>query len=240
MIQRHSIILWRRSDNKDKSFEVISREIYETLDLFQDCPMELRPNYLTSTSKKDIKEFDWNLQNFIEALKKGVNKEGDIVFEDLGYSISFFSSINEQESCVFELIAGNKSEKFYNTLIINLPLSLDIFKEETAKKVSGLFEKLVESYEPFWGCISNKALSRKYGKFLEGNLPTTVHWINYWSEDIIHVLKMERIQEVVEKNPTVTFKNGILLIRDMALDINKESDMRFHGKLHKELFEGVK
>jgi len=52
MIQRHSIILWKKAEKKDKSFEKIARETYEALNLLQDCPQELRPNYLTARTKK--------------------------------------------------------------------------------------------------------------------------------------------------------------------------------------------
>lgn len=236
MIQRHSIILWKKAEKKDKDFEEIAKEAYEVLNLFQDCPQELRPNYLTAKTKKDIKEFDWNYENFRSMLKKGINKEGENIFEDLGYSISFFSSLNGQNSCGFEIIAGNKNEKFYNVLIINLPLSLNLYDKKMADMIRNLFEKLIQSYKPYWGCISNKALSRKYGKFLEGNLPTTVHWINYWSEDIIGTIGMKKIQNVVDKNTMSTFKTGILSIKETALDVEKEDDIRLHAEFHKQLF----
>jgi len=130
MIQRHSIILWKKAEKKDKDFEEIAKETYEVLKLFQECPQELRPNYLTAKTKNDIKEFDWNYENFRSMLKKGINKEGENIFEDLGYSISFFSSLNGQNSCGFEIIAGNKNEKFYNVLIVNLPLSLNLYEKK--------------------------------------------------------------------------------------------------------------
>jgi len=236
MIQRHSIILWKKAEKKDKDFEEIVKETYEVLKLFQECPQELRPNYLTAKTKKDIKEFDWNYENFRSMLKKGINKEGENIFEDLGYSISFFSSPNGQNSCGFEIIAGNKNEKFYNVLIVNLPLSLNLYDTKTADMVKDLFEKLVQSYMPYWGCISNKALSRKYGKFLDGNMPTTVHWMNYWSEDIIETVGMKKIQNVVDNNMISTFKNGILSIRETAIDVEKEDDVRLHAEIHKQLF----
>ncbi len=236
MIQRHSMILWKKAEKKDKDFEEIAKETYEVLNLFQDCPQELRPNYLTAKTKKDIREFDWNYENFRSMLKKGINKEGENIFEDLGYSISFFSSLNSQNSCGFEIIAGNKNEKFYNVLIINLPLSLNLYDKKMADMIRNLFEKLVQAYTPYWGCISNKALSRKYEKFLEGNLPTTVHWINYWSEDIIGTIGMKKIQNVVDKNTMSTFKTGILSIKETALDVEKEDDIRLHAELHKQLF----
>lgn len=236
MIQRHSIILWKKAEKKDKDFEEIAKETYELLNLFQDCPQELKPNYLTAKTKKDIREFNWNYENFKSMLKQGINKEGENIFEDLGYSISFFSSLNGQNSCSYEIIAGNKNEKFYNVLIINLPLSLNLYDKKMADMIRNLFEKLVQSYATYWGCISNKALSRKYGKFIERNLPTTVHWINYWSEDIIGAIGMNKIQNVVDKNTMSTFKTGILSIKETALDIEKEDDIRLHAEFHKQLF----
>ena len=235
MMQRHSIILWKNAEKKDKDFEEIAKETYEVLKQFQEYPQELRPNYLTAKTKKDIKEFDWNYENFRSLLKKGINKEGENIFEDLGYSISFFSSLNGQSSCGFEIIAGNKNEKFYNVLIVNLPLSLNLYEKETADMVKSLFEKLIQAYKPYWGCVSNKALSRKYGKFLEGSLPTTVHWINYWSEDILGTIGMEKIQNVVNKNEMSTFNTGILSIKETALDVENEDDIRFHAEMHNQL-----
>lgn len=236
MLQRHSIILWKKAEDIGKKFEEIAKETYAVLNLFQDCPQELRPNYLTAKTKKNIKVFDWNYENFRSILKKGINKEGKNMFEDLGYSISFFSSLSEQNSCGFEIIAGNKNEKFYNVLIINLPLSLNLYDKQTADMIKNLFERLVSSYMPFWGCISNKVLSQKYGKYLEGNLPTTVHWMNYWSEDIIYTIGMEKIQNVVGKNSEISFKSGILSIKETALNVGKEDDIRYHGSLQKQLF----
>lgn len=235
MIQRHSIILWRQAEREDRSFEEISKEAYDVLDLFQYYPQELRPNYLSVKTKKDIKEFDWNYKNFSEQLKKGINKENEVIFKELGYSISFFSSMDEKNSCAFSMTAGNKFEKINNTLIVDLPLSFNLYDKKMADIISGLFKKLVQVYKPFWGCISNRALSRKYGKFLEGNLPTTVHWINYWSEDIIRTIGMETIQNVVNKNTTVSFKSGILSIKGTALDVEKEDDIRYHSSLQKQL-----
>ena len=236
MIQRHSIVLWKKAEKKDKDFEKIAKETFEVLKLFQEFPQELRPNYLTAKTKEDVKEFDWKYENFRNILKKGTNREGENIFEDLGYSISFFSSLNGQDSCGFEIIAGNKNEKFYNVLIVNLPLSFNFYDKKTADIVMSLFEKLTQSYMPYWGCVSNKALSRKYGKFLEGNLPTTVHWINYWSENIVRTIGIEKIQNMVKQNTMSTFKRGILSIKETAFDVEKEDDIRFHTEMHNQLF----
>ena len=225
-----------KSGKKDKDFEEIAKETYEILKLFQEYPQELRPNYLTAKTKKDIKKFDWNYENFRSTLKNGINKEGKNIFEDLGYSISFFSSLSEKDSCGFRILAGNKNEKFYNVLVVNLSVSLNLYEKKNADMIKELFEELVQSYTPFWGCVSNKALSRKYGKFLEGNLPTTVHWMNYWSEEIICAIGMKRIQNMVSVNSAILFKNGIFTIKETAIDIENDEDIRLHEELHKYLF----
>lgn len=143
--------------------------------------------------------------------------------------------MDEEDSCAFLMRAGNKNEKFFNTLIVNLPLSLNLYDKETAKEISSLFEKLVQAYMPYWGCISNNVLSRKYEQFLAGNLPTTIHWINYWSEVIICAIEMKKLQKIIDKYPTISFKKGILSIDGTTLDVDKEDDIRFHDDLQKEL-----
>ena len=236
MIQRHSIVLWRKPEKEDRSFEEISKEAFEVMDLFQSYPQELRPNYLPAWRKEDVKEFEWNYDNFRELLKNGVSKEGDRVFLDLGYSIYLFSSLDDEKAGSIWLDTGITSDKFVNSLIVDLPVSYNLYQKETADMISGLFVKLVQIYKPFFGCISNSVLSRKYGKYLEGNLPTSVHWMNYWTEDIIHAVGMDKIQNLVDNNPTVSFENGILSIRDTALDVENEDDMRYHESLQNQLF----
>jgi len=43
---------------------------------------------------------------------------------------------------------------------------------------------------------------------------------------------MEKIQNVVNKNTMSTFKAGILSIKDIAFDVEKEDDVRFHAEIH--------
>lgn len=236
MVQRHSIILWKKAEKMDKGFEEISNEAYMVLDLFQDMPCELRPNYLTANTMKNIKEFDWNFENFTNILRTGVNKEGKNTFERLGYSISFFSSFDEEKSCTFSLSAGNKSERIYNALIIDLPLAFNLYDKANAELIISLFRKLARLYIPYWGCVSNRELARKYGKFLEGSRPTTVHWMNYWSEEIVRAVGIDRIQGLIQGNQGISFDDDILLIKNTAFDLSIEEDIRLHEKIHNQIF----
>lgn len=93
----------------------------------------------------------------------------------------------------------------------------------------------ISIYSPYWGCISNKVLARKYGRYLEGYCPTNVHWINYWSDIIIQAIGIEKVLKLVEMNPGVSFQNGILLIRNTAPDMDREDDARFYDELQRQL-----
>ena len=55
MIQKHSIILWKKAG--EKTFEEISDYGYRVLDILQEYPIDFRPNYLTALSKNEIKNY---------------------------------------------------------------------------------------------------------------------------------------------------------------------------------------
>ena len=153
MIQKHSIILWRKPDQPHASIRQIAEHAYKTLCVFQAYPFEFRPNYLTANSKKECITFDWDIQSFIGLLEKNINREGDQIFTDLGYTLSMFSSLKENESFSFLLRIGNKLPQFLNTLVIGIPLSMNS-DPVMANIVSDLFGQLSQTFEPFWGCIS--------------------------------------------------------------------------------------
>ena len=235
MIQRHSIILWKKPEEKDKDFDEISKEAFQVLNILQNYPVNYRPNYLTGSDLSDVKEFPWDLEHFRERLKKGLNQEDDHKFYDLGYSISFFSSMNENDSCAIQMRTGIKNKKFYNTLIINLPVSTNVFGERDAEMIREMFQYLVLKYEPFWGCISNKKISRKYGKLWENDLPVAIHWGNYWSKETVESIGQEKIGGMIHENPQASFENGILFIKDTALDVNNHKDMDYCDKWQRRL-----
>ena len=70
IIQRYSIILWRKAEQENISFEEISKDAYDVFNIFQNYPQDLRPNYMTVRTRKDIEIFDWNYKHFCEQLKK--------------------------------------------------------------------------------------------------------------------------------------------------------------------------
>lgn len=143
--------------------------------------------------------------------------------------------MDEKKSCAFQMNTGNRNDKFYNTFVVSLPLSLNLYEKGTADKIKHLFEKLVQMYMPFGGVYFKQSVISKIRKFFKRELPTTIHWMNYWSEGILCEIGMERIQKIINEYPGISFSKGVLSIRDTALNIEKE-DIKFHSELQKQLF----
>jgi hypothetical protein len=102
--------------------------------------------------------------------------------------------------------------------------------------VKVLFEKLIELFKPFWGCVSNHALTRKYGKYMESGIPTTIHWMNYWAEEIIDKFGREKLNHFVNEHGNILLENGVFSIRDQALYTYNKMDVDYQDKMHKDLF----
>lgn len=229
MAQKHTLILWRYPEHEIVPFDSIAKDAFGTMNVFRQFNTKWQPNYLVS-NKKNKEKFDWNYQNFSEMLKKGVNKERKKVFLNLGYTISFFSSINEDESFGYLLKVG--STKFINTLIIDIALDVDLGDKITANRMVVLFEKLVEKFKPFWGCIANESIGSQYGYFdLQKKIPKTIYWINYFDESIIDNLNESRMMQLADKNEEVIFNKGFFQIKSTAIESESESDMSLHTRI---------
>lgn len=237
MIQRYKIILWKKPEDSDREFDDIARETYNTLLVFQKFPKYLRPNYLTSETKNNALVSYWEYEDFKNTLKHNVNKEGNIVFEELGYRISYFSDMDDEKSCGISLKVGNKDQRFVNTLIVDLPIFLDLKNNNNIEIIKLLFRMLVLEFKPNWGCVLNRALTRKYGKYVKDGLPSTIHWINYWSEEIINRFGADRLENFINDSITVSqIDKGVFSISEKALLSDVEDDVVLQDKLHNKLF----
>ena len=233
MVQYHKIILWKEPDSEEGGFDDIAKDAFSIMDVFQQFPSEWRPNYLPGYRKSD-KRFEWNYENFVPLLKKGANREGKKVFSDLGYRIGFFSSLDDDESFGHSLGIGNT--KFTNVLVTDIALNLDLTEKTNADKIVLLFEKLVDRFSPYWGCISNSYIVSEYGYFdKEKNLPKTTYWVNYFNDAILDNIGREKIQEVLDKYEGVTFKDGFLKIKDTAIDFEDAADIQLHKEIDAQL-----
>lgn len=238
MVQRYSIVLWRKADKKERSFEEVALEAYETLDILQKYPVSFRPNYVTRDYKKNSFIMKWDFDVFCEELKKGVNKEGSRVVEDLGYSVSFFSSEKEEESCSISIAVGVKDNRFINSLIIKLPYGLDLKNNNNVSLVRSLFEMLISKYKPFFGCISNSFAMKKEGRgYIENDIPTCIHWMNYWSDVIVANIGEKKLFQMAKSIAEVFFENGIFSISNRALDFDNKEDVEYYVRINSEILQ---
>jgi hypothetical protein len=188
------MILW--AEPRDEEFDTIIRRAFDTMQALKEFGTEISPNFLTAKRKIDAKPFEWSFKTFEEAVKNGLNKDGENVFPDLGYSISFFSSCVEKDSASISMTIGVSNSKFKNTLVVNLPQSLPLFNNFIVNdKLIQTFKNCVTIFKPFWGCIANKTNSRRFDGYLNDILPTTTHWVNYWGKDIVKKLGAEKFEK---------------------------------------------
>lgn len=156
---------------------------------------------------EDSRLYNWTYKNFYEDLLKGVNRSKDKVFERLGYSISFFSSLNNNDSVRYSLSVGKKDERFINTFVVKFPISFNIFEYDMSNLVSNLFNETVNVFEPFWASIVNSTIHNKTSYLNEKNKPQDIHWLNFWSKEIEENINLSRIDELKKKYLRVAMIN---------------------------------
>lgn len=192
MLQVHKIILWAKA--KDENFEDTVSKAYKTIQPLIEYGTEISPVYQTVSKKKDAKPFEWSFESFKELVKSSVNREGKNIFPDLGYTFSFFSSLNSKESAGISMSVGISNPKFKNTIIVNLPQSMNLYEDSlVAEKIVSVFKKCVNSFEPFWGCIVNEANTERFDGYFKDGLPITTHWVNYFDEELAQKVGKEKI-----------------------------------------------
>ena len=150
--------------------------------------------------------------------------------------MGFFSNFEETNTCGISIHVGNKSPLFVNSLIIRLPRNLNLCDCESVKMIKDLFKILIEAFKPFWGCVSNYELTRKYGRYMNNGIPTTIHWMNYWSEEIIDKFGREKVNCFVKEHTDILIEDGFFSIRDQALYADKEVDVDYQYEMHKNMF----
>lgn len=225
MFQTHAIILWAEAAKED--FQVSLNKAYNLLLALKEFGPELSPNYLPAYRKKDVKKFDLSFDTLQELLKNGVNKEGDTVFPDLGYSVSFFSSLKNNNSAGISISVGTSNPLFKNTFIVDLPLSLPIYESsEVNKKLIKVFKECVKIFYPFWACIGNNVNVERYDGYWGDKLPTAVHWVNYFGSQVTKELGDEKILS----SPTYVkekFHSGYFIqLKEKPINDENEEDVK--------------
>lgn len=192
MVDTYTMILWAKANNN--KIEIQAKQIFDILSVLSQVPY-LRPRYLTAYKKRDTSEFELTLDN-VERL---IIKKRDKQFAELGSRVSFFTSLNEDESVGISINIGVSKAKFQNTIVINLNSD---YKEQNIKKfdeLSEVFKKLVIIFDPFYGCITSRSISNMFDSYYDktNNALASIFDINYWGEDIVNNLPIGKIQEKV-------------------------------------------
>lgn len=178
MIQTYSIILWARPQTLgiDKSAKIC----YDLLSIINNYGEELQLNYSFSEKINKPKRFSLSYESIIELLKEGVNREESRIFDNLGKSIHILSSMNNNTSCSIRIRIDCSFEKFYNTVIVKLPHEGFSGLTERTHDLEIMFKKMIMIFNPFFAFVSNNLNDQISDQYWNNNLPTFVHWLNYW------------------------------------------------------------
>ena len=135
MIDTYKMILWARP--KEESIDNQAEQLISILMALNQIEY-LKPKYQTVRRKKDAIEFDLTLEN----VKRLITNKRDKQFPDLGSSISFFTSLNDNESAGISISIGVSNLKFINSIVIDLNWDYKKIELKKFEELEGLFKTL--------------------------------------------------------------------------------------------------
>ncbi|MCL6592247.1 MAG: hypothetical protein K6U80_20160 [Firmicutes bacterium] len=230
-MQFHTMILWAKA--REMEFEEVVDQAYQLLSYLREFGPELAPNYETVWKKSDAKLLKGTYEELKEIIAKEVKKaEKDDISKGLGYTLGFFSSLNDEESAGISLRIGVSDPKFVNSFIVDFPLNLSLYELFIAEKVYVLFKKCILCFEPYFGFVANNKNSDRYEKFWHNDRPTTTHWLNFFGEDLVKLFGEQKIKnapaELIEK-----VGNGYLIrLKKLPIDDESEFDLQLQRRLN--------
>lgn len=230
MIPVHSMILWAKP--REEPFEETVNKTYSILNILKEFGPELSPNFLPAYSKKNVKPFDGSIVTLEELIKKGINKEGKTVFPDLGYTVDFFSSLDDMDAAKISFHVGTTHKRMSNVLVVDFPASFPMYSDnQLNEKIIDLFKKCIAVFDPYWGCISNSLNTRRYNfKLWENDQPKTIHWVNYFGDDMPRKVE-ERLIKTAPVYKAERYHDGYLIIlKKTPIDDENQEDIEIQNK----------
>lgn len=196
---KHCMLLWKKPSAKPLQTQIDCA--FDVFSVIRDLREEYSPHFYKANKKKTSQPIAWSADAFMEALKKNPVNKGNQLLGELGYSISMYSSQAESESLSFCATIGNQSSQFYDTIIINFPDGFfDEFEHVTV--FADVFKQCTRIFQPYWGCIADTAFFQKGQGLLPTCMPSSVHWINFWSDPIFDGIGRKRIIIVLSVKAT--------------------------------------
>ncbi|MBP3891817.1 MAG: hypothetical protein J6D29_06560 [Solobacterium sp.] len=226
----YSIILWKKAEREDISFDEVVDNAMPIFEYLDTLPETIKPRY-TYVHKKavpiilDRKTIETKMWN-------GCNKEDGKLIIDFGYSFSLFSSIISDGNCEisYKFRFGNTYNLIPNTIIIDFRFNqikaiLDINKS----LICEMFESLIWLFKPYFGCIANRQPlndSQKYIKSDGSKIPATLYGYNYWNEEMLEKIGLDRIKSLEGKYHLHFEEPGFIKLFDGFIDINNEEQLK--------------
>jgi len=98
------------------------------------------------------------------------------------------------------------------------------------EKLILLFKECITVFEPFWGGISNSLNIRRYDGYWGDILPTTIHWVNYFGNQVSEALGEAKILS----SPTYfkeKYNSGyFVLLKEEPINDESEEDLDLQQK----------
>lgn len=229
MIDRYKIIIWAKAE--EDTLEKQVNQAYSILKKLEAHKL-ITTLYLPAKRKDQTKKFELTYEH----VEKLILEKQDKKFPNLGSELSFFSSMNENESLSINFSVGRSNSNFNNSMIINIPLN---FSFEQICNYIYLFKELVQEYNAYYACITSNFNLNSYNDWFnyDKNIPNIVFWINYWGENISNVLK---VSKQIEKGRTHKFYeieqygNGYFLrLQEQPIDMNNKKQIYFQQEMSK-------
>lgn len=233
--QHHKIILWKKPLSEETQFSEIVQNTVDTLSIFYDLPEQYRPNFYTSNRKSSAKPFVLSCDEIASYLQRNVLKVNYKECPELGVNFALFSSMDDHSAFGYGMRVGVKDAKYnnVNVLIVNIALDYKMYDEESARLIETLFEKSVSVFKPFWGAIVNNCAYNDNEPYMVNGLPTNVHWMNYWSDDIIDRIGFRKIKKAKKKFEQFDFENGIIKLQNLPINANNVHELEYQAEIEK-------
>jgi hypothetical protein len=224
MIQTYSLILWSKAKKEDLDTSI--DKAYRMLLAINECGPQFGPNFLTGKTPRLAKPFELNYANVEKLVKKEANK----LFPDLGSEFSFFSSKQNHEGAGISISIGISDPKFTNSLVLELPINFQINDDKNIEMLLGLFRKGIDILDPYLGFILNSFTHNRVDDLAQNHIPTTVHWMNFWSNEIVQHFGEKRLLDTpMYMKEKIINKGYIFMIQRKPLDDNhaEEVELQF-------------
>ena len=238
--QFYTMLLCREADESKLLFDDLAHKAYDLMMFFNESlPVQYRPNYKSVYKKNDAKIYNWSYGQFYNDLKNGVNHTKDADFENLGYTVSFFSSLNDSEAVGYNLHIGATSKNVQNFLSVTFPPDFNYFEKNNSTLLEKLFERCVTLFGATYGKMANSCVFNGRGMSfdLKGYKIEHLQWLNYFSLKRFDIGK--QLKCITKLNKGINCKNGFLKLKEIAIDSTKAEDMELVNKVDEAFHKNV-